>query len=230
MIQAIAFDLDNTLLDFRYFKDVTSLAAAKAMVSQGLKGSVDSVNKEIWDIYDEYGVEYQKTFSTLLWDKHEIRDMNTFERIQQAGITAYLKSKLRNLRPYKDVPLTLKTLLTQQYHLFILTDAPRNKAWQRLVITGLDSFFQTNNVITYEDTLAHKPDPKPYRELLNRAKVCAEKVLFIGDNPERDIKGAKQVGMKTALADYGWILSRDSKVEPDYHLNTFSEILTYLKS
>lgn len=82
----------------------------------------------------------------------------------------------------------------------------------------------------YKDTLAHKPDPQPYLELLSRVKVCAEKLLFIGDNPERDIKGAKRVGMKTALADYGWILSRDSKVEPDYHLNTFSEILTYLES
>lgn len=113
MIQAIAFDIDNTLLDFRYFKDATSLAAATAMVSQGLNGTVDSINREIWDIFEEHGVEYQKTFSTLLWDKHGIRDVNTFERIQQAGITEYLKSKFKNLQPYKDVPLTLKTLIAQ---------------------------------------------------------------------------------------------------------------------
>lgn len=37
MIRAIAFDIDNSILDFRTFKEKTARAAASAMVKHGFK-------------------------------------------------------------------------------------------------------------------------------------------------------------------------------------------------
>jgi 2-haloalkanoic acid dehalogenase type II len=223
MIRAIAFDLDNTLIDFNTFKRKTANAAAKAMIRHGLKGTVKGIAEEIWDIYGERGIEYQKTFGTLLWEKHGIRDLTRFERIQQAGILAYLDEKFKCLRPYADVPPTLRKL-SKRFPLYIITDAPRNKAWQRLVITGLYKFFPDDHVITFDDTKVHKPDPMPFREFLKRTGFKPEEVLFVGDNPERDVKGAKSAGMKTALAAYGWVLSRDSKEKAGYVLKSFKDL------
>ena len=48
---------------------------------------------------------------------------------------------------------------------------------------------------------------------------------MVGDNPERDVKGAKALGMRTALAGYGWIMHKNSKVKPDCHLKRFTDLL-----
>jgi putative hydrolase of the HAD superfamily len=223
VIRAVAFDLDNTLIDFMTFKRETARAAVEAMVEEGLDGTPQKVAEEIFEIYDEYGIEYQKTFSTLLWNKHKIRDQNTFERIQQAGITAYLKKKFEVLKPYPDVKPTLKKLKGRGLKLCIVTNAPRNKAWQRMVIAGLQNEFDV--VVTHDDTGKYKPDPLPFRTLLKRIRLKPSSVLFVGDDPGRDIKGAKAAGMKTALAVYGRILNRDTKIEPDFHIKNFKELL-----
>ena len=43
-----------------------------------------------------------------------------------------------------------------------------------------------------------KPSARLFREALDALEVHPEDVLFAGDNPKRDIVGAKAVGMKTA--------------------------------
>jgi len=98
MVKAVLFDLDNTLIDFLTFKKETAKAAAKAMVAHGLKMSETEAYGKIFSVYDEKGIEYQKTFFEVL--KPLNLDINEAEKIQQAAIIAYLKRKFEVLRTY----------------------------------------------------------------------------------------------------------------------------------
>jgi len=230
LIRAIAFDIDNSILDFRTFKDNTALAAAKAIVKHGLKADSKKVYKQIFDVYDSKGIEYQKTFADVLGQY--TLSANDFERAQQAAIQAYLKTKFTALKAYPGARQTILKLKKKGVLVGVVTDAPRNKAWQRLVIAELDDLFEV--VVTHHDSGQHKPHPLPFKLFLEQAndklKAAGKKplkpdeVLFVGDNPERDIKGAKAAGFKTALATYGWVLSKDSKEKPDFRLTKIQNI------
>lgn len=200
-IRAIAFDLDNTLADFMKFKKASSRAAAIAMVKAGLKKDAKKVEKDLFKIYQERGIEYQKTFAALLWDVYGMReDWNNFEKIQQAGVVAYRKKMGEVLKPYPDVPRLLKKL-RKKYVLAILSDAPRNKVWRRLHTIGLADYFDV--VVTFTDTTFQKPRKEPFEVLLLKLKLKPQEVLFVGDHPKKDIQGARKIGMKTAWAKYG---------------------------
>lgn len=223
MFKAILFDLDNTLIDFIVFKKETAMAAAKAMVRHGLPASEIEAYGKIFSVYDEKGIEYQKTFSDVV--KQYNLELNLAEKIQQAGILAYLQKKFEVLRPYHMVKPILHRLKEKGIRLGIVSDAPRNKAWQRLVLTGLENEFDL--VITHSDTLEFKPSPTPFVLALKRLGVLPDAVLFVGDNPGRDIKGAKQAGMRTCLARYGRVFGED--VKADYEIDRFEDLLNIIK-
>jgi len=222
MIKAIAFDLDNTLIDFWHFKRETAKAAAQAMVHAGLKAKPAAVADKIFDVYDEYGVEFEKTIGTVLWDKYHIRDYPFFEKVQQAGIVAYQKRSFEVMLPYKDVIPTLDKL-KKHYKLFIISDAPRKKAWKRLHMSGLADYF--DEVVTWDDTRVRKPSKLPFKTLFNLTGLKPSEVLFVGDMPDRDIKGAKKAGMKTAWAKYGYDEPYKLKEKPDLILKRFRDLL-----
>ena len=52
---------------------------------------------------------------------------------------------------------------------------------------------------------------------------------MVGDWPERDIKGASQLGMKTAYAKYGSTEFVDSS-GADYDLDTIHELIDIIKT
>ena len=52
---------------------------------------------------------------------------------------------------------------------------------------------------------------------------------MIGDWPERDVIGAKKIGMKTAFAKYGDSFETDFS-GADYDINDISEIIPIIKS
>ncbi len=219
MIKAVLFDLDNTLLDFLTFKKETAKAAATAMVKQGLPASEIQAYEKIFSVYDGKGIEYQKTFYEVVKQYH--LEINLSEKIQQAGIVAYQQKKYEVLRPYPMVKPTLKKLREKGLKLGIISDAPRNKAWQRLIITGLENEFDF--VITHSDTQEFKPHPSAFTLALKKLGVLPNAVLFVGDNPSRDIKGAKAVGMRTCLAKYGQMFKSNDIA--DYEIEKFEDLL-----
>jgi putative hydrolase of the HAD superfamily len=85
--------------------------------------------------------------------------------------------------------------------LAVVSDAPRMPVWMRLVQLGVDMFFDT--VVTYDDTGVRKPAPEPFRKALELLKVQPEEAVMVGDWAERDIIGAKTLGMHTVFARYG---------------------------
>jgi len=221
-IKAILFDLDNTLIDFLTFKKETAKAAASVMVKQGLPATELELYGKIFSVYDEKGIEYQKTFHDVI--KPFELEVNTAEKIQQAAILAYLGKKFDVLKPYPMVKPVLAKL-RKDYRLVIVTDAPRNKAWQRLVLTGLEKSFDF--VITHDDTMEKKPHNSPFYLALERLNLLAPACLFVGDNPERDLKGAAEVGMHTCWAKYG-SLRKNFDFKPDYSIDKFEELLEIL--
>lgn len=218
MIKAILTDCDNTLIDFMRMKTLATNNAAKAMVKAGLKISVKTAKKELLKTYLKVGIESNKPF-TIFLKKHKGN-----ERMLAAGINAYNKSKIRNLKPYKDVIPTLKKL--KHYKLGIVSDAPKLKLYQRLEAMKITDYFDV--IVAYEDTKRKKPSKLPFKKALKALKVKPEEALFIGDWPDKDIKGAKEIGMTAVFARYGY-LGQGKVVYADFKAMHFSDLLKILK-
>jgi len=197
VIKAIIFDLDNTLTDFMKMKADAVNAAIDGMIDAGLGLPREEVRARIDAIYKEQGMEYQQVFDALL--ESELGHIDP--KILASGIVAYRKARGSSLKPYPHVQMTLLELAKRGIRLAVVSDAPRAQAWLRLCDLSLQHVFDV--VVTHDDTREYKPSPTPFREALRRLGASADQALMVGDWPERDMVGAKSLGMKTVFARYG---------------------------
>jgi len=222
MIKAVVFDLDNTLVDFMKMKEMAVEGAVEAMIDAGLPLRKEDAIKKIYEIYDREGIEDQKVFDKFLSE--------TFGRIDYkilaAGIVGYRKAKEAALVLYPHVHYTLMELLKMGKRLAVISDAPKLQAWTRLAQTGLHHYFEV--VVTFDDTGKRKPDPEPFIFALDKLNVRPEESIMIGDWAERDIIGAKTIGMVTVFARYGNTF--DTRISgADYEVDDIQELLTIIK-
>lgn len=218
MIEAILFDLDNTLIDFMLMKKESCNAAIDAMINAGLKMSREKAIKILFGLYGEKGIEYNRIFQEFLMKT--IRKVDY--KILANGIVAYRKAQIAYVKPYPGTVETLIKLKQKGMKLGIVSDAPSVNAWIRLVEMGIVDFFDV--VITLHDTGKKKPSKIPFMKAVKGIGTEPEKILFVGDWPERDIQGAKAIGMKTAFAKYG-NRKNVKKHGADYELESIEDIL-----
>ena len=216
-IKAVLFDLDNTLIDFIRMKRLASRAAACAMVEAGLKADPKEISEKLFDFYLKHGIESDDAFQKFL----EKEFGKVEPRILAAGINAYLKEKYLHLKHYPGTIETLKEVKKRGLKLGVVSDGVRLKAWMRLNASGLDKYFDV--VVTHDDTGKKKPAKEPFLKACEELKVKPEECLMVGDWVERDIEGAKALGMKTCLAKYGQVIGKNKGA--DYEIEDFKEIL-----
>jgi HAD superfamily hydrolase (TIGR02253 family) len=197
MLKAVIFDLDNTLVDFMLMKKQAVDAAINAMRDAGLKLSTDEIRQRIDQIYKERGIEFQSVFDELLYRQFSKVD----HKILSAGVIAYRRAREAALVPYPHVTMTLIQLSKMQLKLGVVSDAPGKEAWLRLCYLNFHHLFDA--VVTFDDTGMRKPNPEPFRKVLDMLHIEPNEALMVGDWAERDVLGAAQVGMKTVFARYG---------------------------
>lgn len=222
MIKAIIFDLDNTLVDFMLLKERAIEAAIHSMIDAGLDLPEEEANRKIHEVYNKEGIEYQQVFDQLSLDVYG--EVN--HKIVSAGIVAYRTAREAALKPYPKVFPTLIELIKLGIKLAVVSDAPSKEAWLRLSYLNFHHLFDV--VITFDDTFERKPSPEPFNLALKKLELKAEECLMIGDWAERDMVGAKSVGMKTVFARYGDTFNTTNPGS-DYDINCISELIEIIK-
>ncbi len=196
-LRGIVFDLDNTLFDFIAMKERAVEAAAWAMIDAGLPLDVEELQRRIFSVYEIEGIEFQNVFDAMLTDVLGHVDA----KILAAGIVAYRRVRESLLVPYPHTRSTLVALIKRGLKLAVVSDAPSVQAWLRLCYLQLHDLFDA--VVTFDDTGVAKPSPEPFLLALEKLSIRPGEALMIGDWIDRDLLGAKQLGMRTVHARYG---------------------------
>ena len=218
MIKAILFDVDNTLVDFMRMKRAAVDAAVEAMIDAGLRVDKATMVERIFDVYWKEGVEDQKIFDKVLQKEQGRIDY----RVLASGIIGYRRAKVGTMTPYPHVRMTLVELMKLGIRCVAISDAPKLEVWLRVVELGLHHYF--DHVVASADFGVTKPSPEPFRKALDLLGTRAEETLMVGDWAERDVAGAKKLGIKTAWAKYGNTFeTKDSGA--DYELNDIADLL-----
>lgn len=232
MFKAVLFDLDNTLMNFIRMKETSINSAIGVLLDSELPVDFETAKNEIYDIYKKGHMEDPEVFQKFL---SKYNQENNTKLIAKA-VYAYRKAKAGAVYTYPKVRSTLLALIKSGCKLGIVSDAPKTQAWLRLVELGLDDFFDV--VVTFDDTNKRKPSDLPFKKALEKINFSPGEILFVGDNPDRDLVGAKAIGFKTAFAAYGYyntmfaIRPKENEInalidkhKPDYVLNSFDDIL-----
>ncbi|MCB9362162.1 HAD-IA family hydrolase [Candidatus Woesearchaeota archaeon] len=217
MVSAVIFDCDNTLMDYMRMKRVTCEHAIEAMMDVGLEMEKRAALDLLYNLYKKDGLDDHTIFQRFL---RRVEGKIDHKKLAHA-IVAYRRARIGVLHSYPGTKRTLIALKERGLKLGVVSDASNLKLWTRLTAMSLDDFFEV--VVGFDDTQTMKPARQPFYLAVSELGVAPEECVMIGDMPQRDILGAKRLGMTTCFAAYGYEGSRRNS-RADFVLNSISEV------
>ena len=198
MIKAIVFDLDDTLYDYiscnRIAEEVlykklnelfdiseeeatTKLYEAKKRVKKQLGNTAAAHNRLLYmqtlcELLDKNPIKYTKLLYDCYWDTM-LDNMEMFDYV----IPLFEEIKRRDIK------------------IGILTDLTAHIQIRKLNKLGIEDYIDV--LVTSEEAGEEKPSDKMFELVLKKLNCNPDQVVMIGDSYEKDIMGAKKMGMKT---------------------------------
>ena len=226
MIQAVFFDMDDTLYDTSGFASIARRAAVKSMVHNGLQCSEEEGYEHLMEIVREKGSNYSKHFNILTNDINGSED----PLIIVNGIITYHNTKFAMLKLQPDSFAILLYLKSKGYKVGLITNGKEFKQWEKLIRLGLYPFF--DEIVTSESVGVEKPDAKIYQIAMDRLNVTKGTSIMVGNNFDVDIMGAYNAGMQSMIINSKLTDEQNKKLEQlNYQvrqLDTLTEIMKIL--
>ena len=188
MIKAILFDLDGTLLDrdrsLREFANIQHNRLNRSLChipkTEYISRLIElDCRGHVWKdkVYQRLVEEFD--ISTVTWE---------------ALLEDYITQFQHHCVPFDGLDTTLKALKQAGYLLGLVTNG--RGTFQRRSIEGLGIRDYFDTVVVSEEVQLRKPQIEIFQKALDELNVRAGDSVFVGDNPEADIVGAKTAGMK----------------------------------
>lgn len=207
----VFFDLDDTLWDFSS-NSLKALAVIYTDTPQlrpfyaDFKSFADAyhaINDKLWNLYHHglISTDYLKTerFEAVTRVIPGIRDAHKLARTMN---DAYLAT----LSDYPDVvdgALDLLKEVAPHCLIGILSNGFRNTQYRKLAASGLDRYVQ--RMVISDEIGIQKPDKRLFDYALQATGADRRSLVWIGDNPDADIKGGIEAGWNTIYFNRKWI-------------------------
>lgn len=231
-LDAILFDIDDTLFSTSVFAEKARRAAVDAMIQHGLQVPRELALKELREVVEEFSSNYGFHFDKLLsrLPSKSFEGLNP-AMLVAAGMVAYHDTKFRDLRVYDDVYDVLRRLSSTQLVRGVISAGLTVKQTEKILRLHIYEFLSPNAIFITEQIGIGKPNPKLFQRALESLGLEAERTMYVGDHPENDIAPSKQVGMISVWnRRSGRHAEREANVEPDYEVRDFYELRELLWS
>lgn len=190
MIKRIIFDIDNTLIPWedKYYNTLDkTFKKLNISFNEEIK---NNIIKAVDDYENIYNIYHEKLMLDLFNKYTNLELPNNF-------METWLK-ELELCIPDNNTELK-ETLeyLSKRYEIVALTNWFTVEAQNRLKNLNVDSYFKE---IIGTDQVLNKPSKEAFKKAIGNNKTY--ECVMIGDNLEKDIMGAGEVGINTILFDY----------------------------
>lgn len=126
---------------------------------------------------------------------------------------------------YPGTEAALQSIVARGYRLGVVTSKSVSVAQRGLDRFGLGEFFET--LVGYEDTEIHKPEAAPLLLAAARMGVDIRHCCYVGDSPH-DMNAGRAAGAMTVAALWGPFRERVTQPEPDFAIESLSELVGVL--
>jgi putative hydrolase of the HAD superfamily len=100
------------------------------------------------------------------------------------------------IRFYPDTEAALEEL-NGEYRLGLLTEGRRAAQEAKIRALGLDRWIEAVVILGLEDRSEWKPSRKPFDRILSMMSIAGPDAAYVGDNPRKDFRGAREAGLRT---------------------------------
>jgi putative hydrolase of the HAD superfamily len=230
-LQAIFFDIDDTLYSTSEFAELARSTALDAMIEVGLDIEKRVLQEELEEVINEFTTNYEHHFDKLLLriPRRHYRGINPAV-IVAAGVIAYHETKMRQLVPYEDAIEVLRLLSKTDVTRGIITEGLEVKQAEKLVRMRIHPYLSPNAIFISNQIGISKPNPKIYQRACSDLNLKPTETMYVGDNPSHDIDPPKSIGMLTVRMRRGGKHYRDQgTTQPDREVQNFWDLLDYLR-
>lgn len=198
MIKAVLFDLDGTLAD-----TALDLGAAlnRLLAEHGLPAQSDEAVRPI----ASHGARALVSLGFGIDKEHP-----EFEGLRVRFLEHYEQSFADRTCLFDGVEQLIRELDAKGLTWGIITNKPM-RFTDRLV-PALPFPIAPAVVVSSDTVGVAKPDPRPMRYASQQIGIDPQHCLYVGD-AERDIQAGRNVGMRTVLANWGYIADSDRPQE-----------------
>jgi HAD superfamily hydrolase (TIGR01662 family) len=240
-VQAVVFDLDDTLLDWSQQTDwmgnVSGTHLQNVYDYLAKNGNDLPPPAELFQNYQEAILsswdEAKKrwtgvNFESVLRHCFETSGLDVAEIDMDEVLLAYNWKAVADVALFADTVPVLDSLRQQGYKIGLVTNSMM-PMWMRdieLREYGILDYFDAR--ITSGDTGYMKPHPVIYERVLGLLEVEAKTAVFVGDRPENDIAGANAVGLTSVWMNPPHVDYDLGDVVPDYEITTLQDLLPIL--
>lgn len=188
MPRTLLLDLDGTLVD-----TVPDLAAALNRLMTSRRLPVFSHSETASMVGDGVAALVRKAFAA----RGGVPDPDAIAEFA----TDYAANAAVDSRPFPNVPVVLRSLLTDGWHLAVCTNKPEGAARSLLAALGLLDMMKA--VGGGDSFPVRKPDPAHMTATLTAAGGSADRALMAGDHAN-DVVAARGAGMPCIFAAWGY--------------------------
>ncbi|WP_372366378.1 TIGR02253 family HAD-type hydrolase [Candidatus Uabimicrobium sp. HlEnr_7] len=225
-LQAILFDLDETLFSTSDFTRLARFNAVQAMVDMGLDVPVQVLFDELQEVVSEFSSNYHYHYNKLLlrFPETYFTSLNKTALITTA-IIAYHDTKYKYLAPFPDAVNFIEKMYKKNATLGVVTAGITIKQFEKLLRLDLHKYFDPHCIFVSEQIGISKPNTKLYEKACAAMEINPESTMYVGDNPIMDIDPCNKLGMITVLIKKGGkYLHVEGKTKAHYECTDFSEL------
>jgi len=221
MIEAVIFDLDNTLVNRKLaFRGFTEKLIDKYLVvnsSAEREGLISYIREADRDGYRSKKELYAELLEKLEWKKEtSVDELLDFWHSEFYKYTTLMEDAIEVIQFIKE----------NQIRLGIITNGSVHSQNAKIDQVGIRKFFDA--IVISDAVNVKKPDKKIFEYTLQQLNVRAERSYYIGDHPINDIIGAEDAGLNAIWLE-GFRVWEDSLPGPRKKISKLVELIQIIE-